>query len=150
MPSEEVKGMKHINAFLKIVQQRKAVEVVLPTTRVLCRNENGVYFIQDSESTEFPALRGIWVHIENYPGRNRGMNCFLYFHFPHYVKVDPELERLDERLLLRGKYLHYNLQPAELADPSALKQHLARFEKIILTAMYLYTREKEEEKDESN
>ena len=141
---EVCKPIKHIRAFLKLVEKRKVAEIVLPTARVLCRDENGVYSIKDSDTADSPALRGIWIHLRNYPGKNRDLECFLYFHFPHYVEVDPKLENLNDRLFLRGKYLHYNLTPEELKDPYCLNEHLKKFEKIILAGMYLYTKEKEE------
>jgi len=142
---------KQVSAFIKLVEKQKAVEVVLPVQRGLARTNAGVYRIVDAETnTNVNVLRGIWLHIQNYPGKNRGFQIYLYFQFPHFVTVDPEVEKLSDRLLLRGKYLHYQLSKDEATNPDIIKEHLARFEKIILTAMYLYTKEKEGEENGRN
>jgi len=138
-----------LNAFIKLVEKRKIVEVVLPTERGLCKTENGMYQIVDT-GTRANILRGIWIHIQNYPGKNRCFQIYLYFQFPHFVTVDPAVETLNERLFLRGKYLHYQLTKDELVDPEKFEEHLRKFEKLILAAMYLYTKEKEGEENGRN
>ena len=135
---------KQAKAFLKLVEKRRIVEVVLPINRALGRTTQGVYVIDDADTMNTHALRGIWLHIQNYPGRNRGLRIYFYFQFPHFVVPSDAdaIESLDPRLLLRGKYLHYNLDQDGL---DKLEDHMAKFEKIILACMYLYTREKDEE-----
>jgi len=134
---------KQVAAFIKLVEKQKVVEVVLPIQRGLARTDAGAYQIVDTDS-KANILRGIWLHIQNYPGKNRGFQIYFYFQFPHFVTADPETEKLSDRLLLKGKYLHYQLSKDEATNPDIIKEHLAKFEKIILTAMYLYTKEKEE------
>jgi len=138
---------KQVAAFIKLVEKQKVVEVVLPIQRGLARTDAGAYQIVDTEKDKANVLRGIWLHIQNYPGKNRGFQIYFYFQFPHFTKADPEAEKLNNRLMLRGKYLHYQLDKEEATDPAIIKEHLAKFEKIILTAMYLYTKEKEEEEE---
>jgi len=133
-------NVKQVLAFIRLVEKRKIVEVVLPIQRGLARTDAGAYQIVDTNS-KTNVIRGIWLHIQNYPGKNREFQIFFYFRFPHFVTVDPEVETLNERLLLRGKFLHYNLHKEEI---NIIEQHLKKFEKIVLTAMYLYTKEKEE------
>ena len=140
---------RQVSAFVKLAEKRKIVEVVLPIQRGLARTNTRAYQIVDTE-TKANVLRGIWLHIQNYPGKNRGFQIYFYFQFPHFVTVDPEVEKLSDRLLLKGKYLHYQLSKDEAANPDIIKEHLAKFEKIILTAMYLYTKEKEEEDGGNN
>jgi len=141
---------KQVAAFIKLVERQKVVEVVLPIQRGLARTDAGAYQIVDTEKDKANVLRGIWLHIQNYPGKNRGFQIYFYFQFPHFVTVDPEVEKLSDRLLLKGKYLHYQLSKDEATNPDIIKEHLAKFEKIILTAMYLYTKEKEEEENGGN
>ena len=140
---------KQVSAFIKLVEKQKIVEVVLPIQRGLAKTNAGAYQIVDTE-TKANILRGIWLHIQNYPGKNRGFQIYFYFQFPHFVAADPEAEKLSDRLLLKGKYLHYQLSKDEATDPDIIKEHLAKFEKIILTAMYLYTKEKEGEENGRN
>lgn len=134
---------KQVSAFTKLVEKQKVVEVVLPIQRGLARTNTGAYQITDTE-TRANILRGIWLHIQNYPGKNRGFQIYFYFQFPHFVTVDPEVEQLNDRLLLRGKYLHYQLDMNDVTNPDSFENHLAKFEKIILTAMYLYTKDTED------
>jgi len=125
-----------LKPFINLLKQGKIVSVTFPTGKAINYNAYTGKYTVVSTATAINLVAGIWLTIQNFPGRNRGFKSYLYSRLP--VEVKPEVVSLDKNLELWGRVLqlHINIDELEKID-----ELIERFGKLCLAAIYIYGKE---------
>jgi len=126
---------------LDLVKNREVVQITLPTQRAL-NLWNGKYSVVNPDNAT-NLKSGIWLTLQNFPGRNRGLK--IYFHCLLPMEIKSEVLSLDDRLELFGtRKLQMRLDEEDIAK---LDEKLEKFGRYCLAAIYIYGVEDENPKD---
>ena len=125
---------------LDLVKNREVMQITLPTGKAL-NYWNGKYSIVNPDNDNATNLKsGIWLTLQNFPGRNRGLK--IYFHCLLPMQIKSDVLSLDERLELFGTR-KLQMQLSE-EDISKLDEKLEKFGRYCLAAIYIYGIESDE------
>ncbi len=130
--------VEKIKKYIEDLENQEIYSITLPTFHVLIEENKEIYKIHKIDGNcNFNIVSGIFLTIENYPGRNRGFSAYFSCRLPFELDIKENLEGLK----YLGKKLHFYINKDDLENENILNEKLKKFCQLILAFIYLYKKE---------